>query len=78
MPMTERQDGLEGRLEKLESIVDRLERDELELEEALDLFEEGITHVKEAFRVIEQSQLRVEKLVVEADGSVAMEPARDE
>ena len=76
--MTERQDGLEGRLEKLESIVDRLESDELELEEALDLFEEGITHVKEAFRVLEQSQLRVEKLVVDADGSVAMEPARDE
>ena len=76
--MAERQGGLEGRLEKLESIVDRLERDELELEEALDLFEEGITHVKEAFRVLEESQLRVEKLAVETDGSVVMEPALDE
>ncbi|MEJ2501928.1 MAG: exodeoxyribonuclease VII small subunit [Gemmatimonadota bacterium] len=76
--MTEREGGLEGRLERLESIVDRLERDELELDEALDRFEEGITHVREAFRVIEESQLRVEKLVVDADGSVVAEPVGDE
>ena len=76
--MAEREDGLDGRLAKLESIVDRLERDELELQEALDLFEEGISHVREAFRVLEQSQLRVEKLVVEMDGSVALESSADE
>lgn len=72
--MSEAREGLESRLAKLESIVDRLERDELELEEALDLFEEGISHVREAYRVIEASRLRVEKLVVEMDGSVSLEP----
>lgn len=71
--MSESQEGLEARLEKLESIVDRLERDELELQEALDLFEEGIGHVRAAYRVIEESRLRVEKLVVEMDGSVSLE-----
>ncbi len=71
--MTEREEGLEVRLGKLESIVDRLERDELELQEALDLFEEGITHVREAYRVLEASKLRVEKLVIEMDGSTALE-----
>ena len=71
--MTEPQEGLEDRLGKLESIVDRLERDELELQEALDLFEEGITHVREAHRVLEASKLRVEKLVVELDGSTTLE-----
>lgn len=71
--MSESQEGLEARLGKLESIVDRLERDELELQEALDLFEEGISHVREAYRVLEESQLRVEKLVVEMDGSVNLE-----
>ncbi len=71
--MSEVREGLEGRLSKLESIVDRLERDELELQEALDLFEEGISHVREAYRVLEESRLRVEKLVVDLDGSVTRE-----
>lgn len=71
--MGDPQEGLESRLGKLESIVDRLERDELELQEALDLFEEGISHVREAYRVLEESRLRVEKLVVELDGSVTLE-----
>jgi exodeoxyribonuclease VII small subunit len=72
--MSEEREGLEARLEKLESIVERLERDELELQEALDLFEEGITHVRAAYRVIEEGQLRVEKLVVELNGEVTLEP----
>jgi exodeoxyribonuclease VII small subunit len=71
--MSEPREGLEVRLEKLESIVDRLERDELELQDALDLFEEGIGHVREAYRVLEASKLRVEKLVVEMNGSVTLE-----
>ena len=77
--MSEGNEGLESRLGKLESIVDRLERDDLELQEALDLFEEGIAHVRAAYRVLEESQLRVEKLVVEMNGSVTVEPqAADE
>lgn len=71
--MGEATEGLESRLEKLESIVDRLERDELELEEALGLFEEGVVHIREAYRVLEESQLRVEKLVVDMDGSPGLE-----
>jgi exodeoxyribonuclease VII small subunit len=54
--------GLETRLEKLESIVDRLDREDLELQEALDLFEEGVAHVREAYAVIEHARLRVENL----------------
>lgn len=69
-----RREGLEDRLAKLESIVDRLERDELELHEALDLFEEGIGLVRDAYSVIEQSRLRVEKVVVERDGTVTVVP----
>jgi exodeoxyribonuclease VII small subunit len=74
--MSDGKEGLEARLGKLESIVDRLERDELELEEALTLFEEGIGHVREAYRVLEESQLRVETLVVERDGAVTLTPER--
>lgn len=67
-------EGVESRIRKLEAIVDRLEQDDLELQEALDLFEEGVTHVREAYAVMERSRLRVEKLVVEMDGAVSLEP----
>ncbi len=66
--------GLEARLARLESIVERLEGEELELQEALELFEEGIGHVREAHAFLEGSRLRVEKLVVEMNGAVTLEP----
>ncbi len=69
--------GLEARLQQLESIVDRLDRDDLELQEALDLFEEGVAHVREAFNLLERSRLRVEQLTVDVDGNVALEPPAD-
>lgn len=73
--MSERTDvGLEARLSRLESIVDRLEREDLELQEALELFEEGIGHVRAAHELLEDSRLRVEKLVVEMNGAVSLEP----
>ena len=65
--------GLEARLARLEAIVDRLEREDLDLEAALALFEEGIGHVREANTILERTRLRVERLVVELDGSVTTE-----
>lgn len=61
--------GLEGRLRRLESILGALEADELELERALALFEEGVTHVRAAERILAQTELRVEELLGE-DGVV--------
>jgi exodeoxyribonuclease VII small subunit len=77
--MTEdpRAPGLESRLEQLESIVDRLDRDDLELQEALDLFEEGVAHVRAAFSLLENSRLRVEELVTDMEGGVTLEPRPD-
>ncbi|HUG39071.1 MAG TPA: exodeoxyribonuclease VII small subunit [Longimicrobiales bacterium] len=69
--------GLEERLARLEAIVERLEHEDLELEEALALFEEGIGHVREANAALERTRLRVETLVVELDGSVTVETGPD-
>lgn len=68
------EEGLESRLAQVESIVERLDREDLELQEALDLFEEGVRHVREAFAVLEQTRLRVEQLVVDLNGEVTLEP----
>lgn len=78
--MTEKEgvQGLESRIERLQSIVDRLEQKDLELQEALDLFEEGVAHVREANAVLENARLRVEKLVVDMDGDVTTETQQPE
>lgn len=55
--------SLEERIIRLELILTRLESDEIPLEQALELFEEGVTHVREAERVLSETQLRVEELL---------------
>lgn len=62
-----REPGLEARLRRLEAIVGSLEADDLELERALALFEEGVGHVREAERILSRTELRVEELL--GDGS---------
>ena len=55
--------SLEERITRLELILTRLESDDIPLEQALELFEEGVTHVREAERVLSETQLRVEELL---------------
>jgi exodeoxyribonuclease VII small subunit len=55
--------SLETRLRRLEEIVGQLEAEELELDRALALFEEGVAHVKEANKVLAAAELRVEELL---------------
>ncbi len=55
--------GLEGRLRRLEQIVSALEADDLELERALALFEEGVAHVRAAEQILAEAELRVEELL---------------
>jgi exodeoxyribonuclease VII small subunit len=59
--------GLEARLRRLEEIVAELETEDLELDRALGLFEEGVGHVKEAGRVLAEAKLRVEELLDESE-----------
>lgn len=71
--------SLESRLARLDAIVAALERDDLELEQALALFEEGVQHIRHARELLRQAELRVEQLRAEEDGTVVLEPMdRDE
>ena len=60
--------SLQDRLGRLEEIVRRLEADDLELESALSLFEEGVEHVRRAEQILRTAELRVEELLGPADG----------
>ena len=62
------ENALGPRLRRLEKILSRLEREELELEDALALFEQGVAELREAQKVISRTELRVERLLQDADG----------
>ena len=55
--------SLEDRLKRLEEIVGQLETEELELDRALALFEEGVKHVKNAESALAAAELKVEELL---------------
>ena len=58
--------SLEERMQRLEEILARMESDDVTLGEALELFEEGVSHVKTAEGLLAAAELRVEELL--ADG----------
>lgn len=55
--------GLEQRIRRLEEILTRMESNEVSLEEALELFEEGVGHVRRAETILSETELRVEELL---------------
>lgn len=66
---------LGARIHRLQRIVADLERDDIELEEAMQLFEEGVTHLRAAESLVGQAELRIERLL--EDGvTVPLDPAR--
>jgi exodeoxyribonuclease VII small subunit len=59
----------EDDLARIETIVSELERDDLELERALALFEEGVERLRSAARTLERVEGKVRVLVERGDGS---------
>ena len=53
----------EGSLKELETIVARMERGDLPLEESLTLFERGMQLTKECRRSLDRAELRVKNLL---------------
>ena len=59
----------EDDLARIEVIVSELERDDLELERALALFEEGVERLRSAAGALERVEGQVRLLVERGDGS---------
>lgn len=59
----------ESNLDRLDEIVSALEGEELTLEEALRLFEEGLEKLRLANADLDRAEARVQQLVENADGS---------
>ena len=64
---------LAGDLVRLEEIVRLLESDEPELDDALALFEEGVTRLRQARDRLAQAELTVQRVLEQADGTIGLE-----
>lgn len=67
--------SFEAALAELESIVRRLEEGQGKLDEAIDAYERGAALKRHCEAKLQEAQLRVERIVLGADGSVTAEPA---
>ena len=59
-----------GELERLEHIVRTLEESDVDLDEALELFQEGVERLKTARKLLKDTELTVRKVVGAADGEL--------
>jgi exodeoxyribonuclease VII small subunit len=67
----------ERSLARLEEVVRRLESPQLSLDEAMELFEEGVGLSRECQKQLEEAEGRVEILLKKADGTLKAAPFED-
>ena len=67
--MTERPSFREE-LERLEAIVRALEDSDLDLDEAIALFQDGVARLKQARELLRETELTVKKVIESANGSL--------
>jgi exodeoxyribonuclease VII small subunit len=68
----------ERSLARLEEVVRKLESPQLSLDEAMKLFEEGVTLSRECQKQLEEAEGKVEILLKKADGKLVAEPFEPE
>ena len=71
--MADESDGFSMDLERLEQIVRRLEAEELDLDEALRLFEEGVERLRAARERLGVAELRVRQVLADQAGKLRVE-----
>jgi exodeoxyribonuclease VII small subunit len=69
--------SFEQRLKRLEQIVTELESDQIDLERAMALFEEGVSSLKAATEELSRVEAKVQRLVEKADGTFEVTDLRE-
>ena len=64
--------SFETSIERLEEIVDRLDGDELTLDDALRLFEQGVEQLRLATAELARAEGQVRQLVEQANGELGL------
>lgn len=66
--------SFESMMERLQSLVDRLEEGNMPLEDSIRAYEEGMALVKNCAVVLNQAEARIQKLTRDAVGKPVTEP----
>lgn len=59
---------LGARIHRLQRIAADLDREDIELEDAMRLFEEGVEHLRAAESLVRHAELRIERLLEDSGG----------
>ena len=70
--------SLESSLKRLEDIVEKLERGETPLDDAMMLYEEGVRISKECADKLKAAELKIKKLSKEIDGQFTLTECDEE
>jgi exodeoxyribonuclease VII small subunit len=73
-----RQNDFEKSFQNLEKIVQRLESEEMPLDESLQLFEEGIRLSRFCHQRLEEVEKKIELILADAKGQPVTEPFEDQ
>lgn len=76
--MAKKNEKFEEALQKLETIVSKMEEGDLTLEEALKAFEEGVKLAKFCSTKLDEAERRVEKLMRTQEGKLQTTPFSEE
>ncbi len=68
--MSEDKISFRTEVERLEAIVRSLEGENLDLDQALELFREGVGRIKSARELLTESELTVQRVLEESDGTI--------
>ena len=68
--MSEEKLSFRTEIERLEAIVRSLEGENLDLDRALELFQEGVCRLKKARELLADSELTVQRVLEESDGTI--------
>jgi len=69
--------SFEEAMQRLETVVAKLEEDKLPLEEMLDRYEEGVALARYCGEKLEAAEQKVRLIAKKADGSIALEDFDD-
>ena len=70
--------SFEASMLRLEQIVRSMEKGDVELEEALKLFQEGTELIRRCGKLLDEAELQVKKIMTAPDGSPVEEAFTDE
>lgn len=76
--MNSNNQSFEASMQRLEQIVRAMEKGDVELEQSLQLFQEGTELIRHCGRLLDEAELQVKKIMVSPDGSPTEEAFTDE